>query len=45
MLINDEYKKRTKDIGVFYEILVFIDGIETYRGKAICDTNTGHEFF
>lgn len=42
MSIIDEYKTRANDIDTFYSVLNFIDSVETYKGKTICDTNTGN---
>ncbi|WP_308597080.1 MAE_28990/MAE_18760 family HEPN-like nuclease [uncultured Parabacteroides sp.] len=40
MILIDEYKQRVKDIKAFYEILWFIDNVETYKNRPIMDTNS-----
>lgn len=40
MVLNDEYNQRVADVKAFYEVLEFLDGVETYKNKPIKDTNT-----
>ena len=40
MVLNDEYNQRVADVKAFYEVLKFLDGVETYKNKPIKDTNT-----
>lgn len=40
MVLNDEYNLRVADVKAFYEVLKFLDGVETYKYKPIKDTNT-----
>lgn len=39
MKLADKYKIRVNDISEFFEILAFIDNVETYKGKPLLDTN------
>lgn len=40
MVLNDEYNQRVADVKAFYEVLQFLDSVETYKNKPIEDTNT-----
>lgn len=40
MVLNDEYNQRVADVKAFYEVLKFLDAVETYKNKPIEDTNT-----
>ena len=40
MVLNDEYNLRVADVKAFYEVLKFLDGVETYKNKPVKDTNT-----
>lgn len=40
MVLIDEFNQRVTDVKAFYEVLQFIDGVETYKNKPIEDTNT-----
>lgn len=40
MVLNDEYNQRVADVKAFYEVLKFLDDVETYKNKPIEDTNT-----
>ena len=44
MVLNDEYNLRVADVKAFYEVLNFLDGVETYKNKPIEDTNTSKSF-
>ena len=40
MVLIDEFNQRVTDVKAFYEVLQFIDSVETYKNKPIQDTNT-----